>query len=46
MAQMFTAWFRVHLMDDAANRQFFFGPSCTLCTDDRVTVQRNPLMTE
>jgi hypothetical protein len=39
-----TAWFRVHLMDDQDNRQFFFGPSCTLCTDTRVTVQRNPLM--
>jgi hypothetical protein len=40
-----TAWFRVHLMDDQANRQFFFGPTCTLCTDNRVTIQRNPLMT-
>jgi hypothetical protein len=41
-----TAWFRVHLMDDQANRQFFFGPTCTLCGDDRVTVQRNSLMTQ
>ena len=41
-----TAWFRVQLMDDQANRQFFFGPSCTLCTDGRVTVQRNGLMTQ
>jgi hypothetical protein len=39
-----TAWFRVHLMDDVANRQFFFGADCTLCTDARVTVQRNGLM--
>jgi hypothetical protein len=41
-----TAWFRVHLMDDQANRQFFFGPDCTLCTDTRVTIQRNDLMTQ
>jgi hypothetical protein len=39
-----TAWFRVHLMDDAANRRFFFGPDCALCTDDRVTVERNGLI--
>ena len=42
----FTAWFRVHLMDDQANRKFFFGADCTLCTDSRVTVQRNGLMTQ
>ena len=41
-----TAWFRMNLMDDVANREFFFGPTCTLCTDDRVTIQRNSLMTE
>jgi hypothetical protein len=41
-----TAWFRVHLMNDEANRQFFFGPSCTLCGDSRVTVERNALMTQ
>lgn len=40
-----TAWFRVHLMDDTANRQFFYGDGCTLCTDNRVTVTRNSLMT-
>lgn len=40
----FTAWFRVQLMGDEANRKFFFGPDCTLCTDSRVTVQRNGLM--
>lgn len=39
-----TAWFRVHLMDGVANRSFFFGPDCALCTDSRVTVQRNGLM--
>jgi len=40
-----TAWSSVHLMADEANRQFFFGPDCTLCSDSRVTVQRNGLMT-
>jgi hypothetical protein len=30
-------------MDDAANRRFFFGPDCALCTDNRVTVERNGL---
>jgi dienelactone hydrolase len=39
-----TAWFRVHLMDDADNRRFFFGPDCALCTDDRVTIERNGLI--
>jgi hypothetical protein len=41
-----TAWFRVHLMDDVANREYFYGATCTLCTDDRLTVQRNSLMTQ
>jgi hypothetical protein len=41
-----TAWFRVHLMDDEANREFFFGPDCTLCTDSRVAVERNDLMNQ
>ncbi len=41
-----TAWFRVFLMGDTANRKYFFGTSCTLCTDSRVTVERNSLMTE
>ncbi len=31
------AWFRVHLMGDTANRKYFYGASCTLCTDTRVT---------
>ncbi|HTV17808.1 MAG TPA: hypothetical protein VMG12_04035 [Polyangiaceae bacterium] len=39
-----TAWFRVHLMDDQDNRRFFFGADCTLCGDERVTVERNGLM--
>lgn len=38
------AWFRVHLMDDTANRQYFYGASCTFCSDSRVTVMRNSLM--
>ena len=41
-----TAWFRVQLMDDTANRQYFYGASCKLCTDNRVTVERNGLMTQ
>jgi hypothetical protein len=38
------AWFRVHLMDDTANRKYFYGASCTYCADNRVTVKRNSLM--
>lgn len=41
-----TAWFRVQLMDDTANRAYFYGSSCKLCTDSRVTVERNSLMTQ
>jgi len=41
-----TAWFRIHLMDDTANRKYFYGTSCSLCTDSRVTVQRNSLITQ
>jgi hypothetical protein len=41
-----TAWFRVHLMGDTANRKYFYGTSCALCTDSRLTVQSNSLMTE
>ena len=40
------AWFRVHLMDDTANRDYFYGAGCRLCTDNRVTVARNSLMTQ
>jgi hypothetical protein len=38
------AWFRVHLMDDTANRKYFYGASCTYCADSRVAVKRNRLM--
>jgi hypothetical protein len=41
-----TAWFRVHLMGDTANRKYFYGSSCTLCTDKRVTVMKNSLLTQ
>lgn len=41
-----TAWFRVHLMNDTANRKYFYGTDCTLCTDSRVTVMRNSLLTQ
>ena len=41
-----TAWFRVHLMGDTANRKYFYGTGCTLCTDSRVTVEKNSLMTQ
>jgi hypothetical protein len=41
-----TAWFRVHLMDDVDNRRFFFGEDCALCTDSRVTIERNGLMNQ
>src|SRR6185295_12905170 len=30
-----TGWMRVHLMNDAANRNMFYGPNCTLCADSR-----------
>jgi hypothetical protein len=39
------AWFRVHLMGDTANRKYFYGPNCTFCTDSRVKVEQNSLMT-
>jgi len=40
------AWFRVHLMNDTANRKYFYGPNCTFCTDRRVKVEQNSLMSE
>ncbi len=40
------AWFQVQLMGDTENRKRFYGPSCTFCTDNRVTVMRNALMTQ
>ncbi|WP_437569806.1 poly(ethylene terephthalate) hydrolase family protein [Sorangium sp. So ce542] len=38
------AWFRVHLMDDTANRNFFYGDNCKFCTDGRVQAEQNALM--
>jgi len=38
------AWFRVHLMNDTANRKFFYGAGCTFCTDNRAEVEQNSLM--
>ncbi len=40
------AWFRVFLMNDTANRKYFFGSNCTFCSDSRVKVERNSLMTQ
>jgi hypothetical protein len=40
----FTAWFRVHLMNDTANRKVFYGADCTLCTDSRVQVMQNSFL--
>ena len=41
-----TAWMRVHLMGDTANRKYFYGPSCTFCTDSRVKVEQNSLIAQ
>jgi dienelactone hydrolase len=38
------AWFRVHLMNDTANRNFFYGNNCKFCTDNRVQAEQNDLM--
>lgn len=38
------AWFRAHLMDDAASRQYFYGANCRFCSDNRVEVEQNSLM--
>ncbi|MBN2195515.1 MAG: hypothetical protein JW751_22035 [Polyangiaceae bacterium] len=35
-----TAWMRVHLMADAALRSWFYGASCTLCTDSAWDIDR------
>jgi hypothetical protein len=40
------AWFRIHLMNDTANRKFFYGKDCTFCKDNRVKVEQNSLMTQ
>ncbi|HET9957710.1 MAG TPA: hypothetical protein VFQ61_24600 [Polyangiaceae bacterium] len=41
-----TAWFRIHLMGDTENRKRFYGQNCTFCTDNRVKVEQNSLMTQ
>lgn len=38
------AWFRVHLMNDSANRKYFYGSGCTFCTDNRAEAEQNSLM--
>jgi hypothetical protein len=43
---MAAAWFRVHLMGDTANRKYFYGTSCTFCTDSRVQIEQNSLMAQ
>jgi hypothetical protein len=43
---MAAAWFRVHLMNDTANRKYFYGANCTFCTDSRVKVEQNSLMAQ
>ncbi|HEY5962115.1 MAG TPA: hypothetical protein VIV60_36415, partial [Polyangiaceae bacterium] len=43
---MAAAWFRVHLMGDTANRKYFYGANCTFCTDSRVKVEQNSLMSQ
>ena len=35
-----TAWMRVHLMNDTANRGMFYGANCKLCQDTSLKVQR------
>jgi hypothetical protein len=35
-----TGWMRVHLMGDTALRSTFYGPSCKVCQDTKLTVQR------
>lgn len=40
------AWFRAHLMGDSASREFFYGPGCTFCSDNRVEIEQNSLMME
>ncbi len=43
---MAAAWFRAHLMGDTASRKYFYGPSCTFCTDSRVKVEQNSLIAQ
>jgi hypothetical protein len=35
-----TAWMRVHLMNDTANRKMFYGADCTWCTNSKFKIQR------
>jgi len=43
---MAAAWFRVHLMNDTANRKYFYGSGCTFCKDSRVQAEQNSLMAQ
>jgi hypothetical protein len=43
---MRSSTFRLHLMGDTANRKYFYGPTCTFCTDDRVQVMQNSFMAQ
>jgi hypothetical protein len=38
-----TAWMRVHLMNDAALRSWFYGADCKLCTDAAWSIQQKAL---
>jgi hypothetical protein len=40
------AWFRYHLMNDTANRNYFYGPNCKFCTDTRVKAEQNSVMAQ
>jgi hypothetical protein len=33
-------------MGDTASREFFYGPDCTFCSDNRVEIEQNSLMME
>jgi hypothetical protein len=35
-----TAWMRVHLMNDTANRGMFYGDDCKTCSDATWKVER------
>jgi len=38
-----TAWFRIHLADDAEARDLFYGDACKLCSDPRWQIRRKNL---
>jgi hypothetical protein len=38
-----TAWMRVHLMGDMALRPWFYGPTCTLCSDSAWQIRRTQM---